>query len=386
MIALLFTVEIFVRPFPWLEIIVEAQLSFALYQILIDFNAADLLKNLLFGTSLIWLGGDLLFSRFNRGKRSFRAFTLITGYLLLTTSAIGLWMDISPTIPAIYYALYAVFHVLHSVSRREPRLGYLATTFISLATIKFCNMLGFKEWIFPLIVLAAAYYTSGFLLRRIQKAGGWDSTLLFSGLGLGVMTAFSSPLQGGISASLPVAIAATLFAVEAFVRRNAWWALPANGLYLVFYFMILAELNVDEPQYYSIGTALLGMLMHYLLTRAGSNTGAFIMGMLSQIVLLGTTYIQMVSANKLSFFFVLFVQSMVVLLYGLVQRSRSLVITPIVFAVLGVVTVVYSALKGLSTVILIGCTGVLLLLAGIVAVILRERITKLGERFSDWNA
>ena len=113
-----------------------------------------------------------------------------------------------------------------------------------------------------------------------------------------------------------MAITATLFAAEAFALRNVWWALPANAFYLMSYFMILFELNVEEPQYYSIGAALLGMLMHFLLTRAGSKTGAFIAGMLSQLVLLGTTYIQMVSTNRLSFFFVLFVQSMIVLIYG----------------------------------------------------------------------
>jgi exosortase/archaeosortase len=92
-----------------------------------------------------------------------------------------------------------------------------------------------------------------------------------------------------------------------------------------------------------------------------------------------------VSANELKFFFILFAQSMIVLVYGLIQRSRSLVITPIAFAVLGVVTVVYSALKGLSSVILVGCTGIVLLLLGIMAVILRERITRLGEQLSDWK-
>jgi hypothetical protein len=191
-------------------------------------------------------------------------------------------------------------------------------------------------------------------------------------------------LPGRVDASIPVAIAATLFAAEAFALRNVWWALPANMLYLLSYFMILLELNVDEPQFYSIGAALLGMLMHYLLTRAGSKTGAFLAGMLSQLVLLGTTYIQMVSTERLSFFFVLFIQSMVVLIYGLIQRSR-LVITPIVFAVLGVMTVVYTALKGLGPVILIGSTGVLLLMAGIIAVLMRERITRIGEQLSEWK-
>src|SRR5688572_13552974 len=137
--------------------------------------------------------------------------------------------------------------------------------------------------------------------------------LLYSGLGLGVFTSISAPFQGGISASIPVAIAATLFAVEAYARRNVWWVLPTNALYLVSYFIILVELKVEEPQFYSMGAALLGMIVHSLLARAGSKTGAFVAGMVSQFVLLGTTYSQMVSTEKFMFFVILFVQGMIIL-------------------------------------------------------------------------
>ena len=283
---------------------------------------------------------------------------------------------INAIFPISYFIFYAAFFVFYAVSQRQPRLGYIATAFLPLAIIKFCDAVNLEKWIFPLIALAVLYYVTGYWLRRNQKANGWDSTLLYSGLGLGVLTSIGAPFQGGIDASIPVAIAATLFAVEAFARRNAWWVLPANVLYLMSYFMILTELKVDEAQFYSIGTALLGLIMHSFLTCAGSKTGAFIAGMLSQFVLLGTTYIQMVSTERFIFFVILFVQGLIVLVYGLIQRSRSLVFTPIVFVVLGVVTVIYSALKGLGTVILIGSTGVALLLAGIVAVLLRERITR----------
>ena len=311
--------------------------------------------------------------------------TILLGILEPISPTNHLWGYLNPFFPIIYFSLYAIFFALYAFLRSEPRLGYLATAYLALVVFKVCEVLNYEKWIFPLIVLAILYYASGYLLRRNQNAKGWGEMLLYSGLGLGVLTSFGAPLQGGLDASIPVAIIATLFAAEAFALRNVWWALPANAFYLMSYFMILFELNVNEPQYYSIGAALLGMLMHFLLTRAGSKTGAFIAGMLSQLVLLGTTYIQMVSTNKLSFFFVLFVQSMIVLIYGLIQRSRSLVITPIAFAVLGVITVIYSALKGLGPVILIGSTGVLLLVAGIVAVLMRERITRLGEQLSEWR-
>jgi len=189
-----------------------------------------------------------------------------------------------------------------------------------------------------------------------------------------------------LDASIPVAIAATLWAFEAFTKRNAWLAFPANILYVLSYFIILFELNVNEPQYFSIGTALFGLIQHYLLTRTESKSGAFVMGMFSQFVLLGTTYIEMVSKNALGYFFLLFVQSLVILVYGLVIRSRSLTFFPIGFVVLGVVTVVYSALKGIGTIFVIGCTGILLLMLGVAAVLLRERIAKLGEKLSDWKA
>ena len=143
---------------------------------------------------------------------------------------------------------------------------------------------------------------------------------------------------------------------------------------------------MDQPQFFSMGAAALGLLQHYLLTRAGSKTGTFIMGMLSQLTLLGTTYIQMANTEQLIYFVVLFFQSIAVLFYGLVIRSRSLTFTPISFVVLGVITVLYTALKGLNTVVLIGCTGMILLTLGILAVLMRERITKLGERLSDWKA
>ena len=75
-----------------------------------------------------------------------------------------------------------------------------------------------------------------------------------------------------------------------------------------------------------------------------------------------------------------------ILVYGLVIRSRSLTLFPIGFVILGVITVVYSTLKDLGTIFVIGCTGIVLLMLGVTAVLLRERIAKLGEKLSDWKA
>lgn len=135
-----------------------------------------------------------------------------------------------------------------------------------------------------------------------------------------------------------------------------------------------------------MGAALLGLIQHYFLTRANSRAAAFITGMVSQLALLGVTYLQMLGNEELVYFAVLFFQGLAVLFYGIVIRSRSLVVAPIIFVVLGVVTIVYSALHGISTILIVGCTGILMLLLGTLAVIQRERLVRIGERFSDWNA
>jgi hypothetical protein len=256
------------------------------------------------------------------------------------------------------------------------------------------------KWMLPVTLLAVAFYVTGYFLRK--KAPGiqeqsepsnltpdiftWPFILWTSGLGAGLLATLAAPNQAGLAAAIPPAVTATMVAVEAFDRRNVWLGFPANVLYLISYFFLLFELDVDEPQFFSIATAALGMLMHYLLTRTGSRTGAFITGMVSQLVLLSTTYIQLLSTERIVFFFAIFFQALAVLAYGIVIRSRSLVITPLVFLVLSVLTVAYGLLQGILTVVLIGCTGILLLMLGILAVMMRERFKQLGERFSDWGA
>jgi hypothetical protein len=44
--------------------------------------------------------------------------------------------------------------------------------------------------------------------------------------------------------------------------------------------------------------------MHYLLVRINSNVAAFLTGLVSQLILLSTTYIQMVATDRFLFFLV----------------------------------------------------------------------------------
>jgi hypothetical protein len=385
-IAALFVLEMFTRKNGYLEIFVESVLSIALILFLNDFQVEEF-AFYLFGLSLLWLTCDAVFKL----TFTFRKLELpikIIGALLTLISALFLVTELNGlSATAVCFGVYTLFLAGYAWLHKEPLFGYASTLAFALTVYYTLEAVNFEAWIHPQIAVATLYYAAGFFLRRTGKAKGWDSTLLFSGLGLGTFVALLAPSQmGGLEKALPIAIAATFYAAEAFARKNVWLGFPANGLYLISYFAILSQLNVDEPQFYSVGAAALGLFQHYLLRRANQKTAAFIMGVVSQLVLLGTSYIQMVDTGELTYYFLLLFQFLAMLVYGIVVRSRSLIIAPIAIVVLATLTILYNALKDLSLVIIIGVTGIILLGLGILAVVMRERITNLAERFSDWDA
>jgi hypothetical protein len=382
-IGVLFAVETVSTQNGRLEAGIHGLFSAAAFLILQDFAVVEL-SYILLALSLVWLGGDVILHKTFKERQIATPVRLIGGGIA-TINALALLN--SPSIEAtVGFGVYAIFFAAYGYIYNQPLIGYISTVSLPLAVSFGLRSAGIEGWLFPEILVASVYYAIGFSVRRADKSK-WEDVLIFSGLGLGTLTALAAPYQsGGIEKAIPIAIAATLFAVEAFYLRNVWLAFPANGLYLISYFTLLTGLNVDEPQYFSIGAALLGMLMHYLLLRADSKTGAFIMGVISQLVLLGTSYVQLISTSQVGFFFVLFFQSLVIIFYGLYMRSRSLVFAPIAIVVLGTLTILYSALRNLSLVIFIGASGIILLTLGILAVLMRERITAFVERFSEWNA
>lgn len=384
-IGLLFIAEMYLRRNGWFEIGAPILFSDGAFLILRDLNFERVTYHVL-AYSLIWILADLLAHLTVTNPRPLKMAVRIVGGLFAIASYIFLFSESNASFTAVGFGLFSLLFLIVSLLYRQTNLFYTFTLTLPLFVTFLFREFELTKWIHPVIVIAMVYYAVGYFLRVTKRATGWDNTLLFSGLGLGVIVSMAAPVLGGLDAAIPVAIAATLWAMEAFAKKNVWLAFPANGLYLLAYFIILVELNVNEPQFFSMGAALLGLVQHYLLVRTGSGTGAFIMGMLSQFVLLGVTYIEMVNKNELIYFFVLFFQSLAVLVYGIVIRSRSLTFFPIGFVVLGVITVVYSALKGVATIFLIGCTGIILLMLGVFAVLARERISKFSERISDWKA
>ncbi len=303
---------------------------------------------------------------------------LINVIAILDVSSWELWKS------ALIFGVYALLGMGYAL-RYFPEYAYNANAALALMIIYILRSQNAEHWIAPLISLAVLFYIAGTGLDRFGRSR-WARVYTISGLVLGGLVAISAPFEDlGVIKSIPVVITAGLFTIEAFRKRNLWLGFPANAFYLMAYFMILINFEVDQPQFYSVGAAALGMLMHYLLVRAGSKTSAFVTGMLSQIVLLSTTYVQIISEEQLIYFAVLFFQALAVLIYGIIIRSRSMVVTPIIFLVLGVLTVTFNLL-GEFSIFLIGCTGLLLLMFGIGALLLRERFASLREQLDDWNA
>lgn len=384
-IAALFVIEMFTRKNGWLEVFAEAVLSIALLLFLDDLNIYQGVYRL-FGLSLLWLACDMVF-KVAFSARKLEPAAKIMGGMFTVFGAILIGADLPAQAAAICFGIYTLFFAVYAWLHNNPLYGYASTTAFALLVHFGMKTADLQAWIFPQIGVAIFYYVIGFVLRRASQAKGWDRMLLFSGLGLGAWVAVASPFQdGGLEKAIPVAIAATFYAAEAFARRNVWLGFPANALYLASYFVLLNELNVHERQFYSVGAAALGLFQHYLLTRARHKTTAFITGLVSQLVLLGVTYVQMVDTGELNYFFVLFFQALAVLAYGIVIRSRSLVIAPIGFFILAILTILYNSVKDLAPVLIIGITGLIMIGLGILAVVMRERITDMAERFSDWDA
>ena len=190
---------------------------------------------------------------------------VLAGLALLATGLLE-----EPGRATIAFIIVAGYAALFAVVDRRSLLGYVATSSLAVAVVFGLLYSEQDTWITPLMLLAVLYIAAGFGLARLRRFDDWATMLRWSGLILGALVSLTAPLQGGAAAVLGTAIAATFFAVEAYYRRNIWLGFPAALLYLGAYFILLIELEVTEPQVYSIGAALLGFIMHYLLVRTNT--------------------------------------------------------------------------------------------------------------------
>jgi len=383
-LAWLFVLESFART-PALELVAYPMLALALWQALRGITPAH---GQWLAQAMLMLGVETVFARLSRFPRPWRLLPLVVGGGL-TALAVLINFSIPGNLSAWQASLaLMVFFAALLALRRSPLLGYLGLAALAASVFFGLRLAGQTNWLTAQMSLAALFCLGGWAAFRAGVSARWSQVPLFSGLALSAAAALASPLEAsGAFKALPLAVGATLWALEAFRRRNVWLGFPANGLYLLAYFTLLWELNVQQPQFFSVGAALLGLLMHYLLLRAGSSRGAFFTGLVSQLILQGVTYGQMLANNLYIYFFALFFQSLVVLFYGLLLRSRSLTFMPIVFIVLGVLTVVFGSLQDVTEILLlICCTGIVFILLGMSALRMREKFASLRSRLDDWRA
>jgi hypothetical protein len=344
----------------------------------------------LLAASLVFLSGWVIAEKWLRTSVAWQVAPRALGILTAIAASVAFLPATSHELEkaAVGFGILAAYLYGLGAIRGTPKLGFAANGLLAFSLLFGLERYDVDDRVIPFVGLAAAFYLIGLLLRTGGRLGNWSKVLRYSGLALGAIVGILAPLEGGDSAVLGVAVVASMFALEAALQRRVELGYPAIFYYLIAYLMVLNALDVTEPQAYSIGVALLGFVMHYLLARAGNQRQAFVMGGLSQLVLLGTTYIQMLATEKFSFFFVLFLQSLVVLAYGVVVRSRSLILVPILFSILGVVSVAFSVLAGVNSAILIGCTGLLMIVLGVLALLYRDRLLtagqRLGKNFGSW--
>jgi hypothetical protein len=295
----------------------------------------------------------------------------------------------TPWNSVITFSIIAFFAAVYALWDGRTLIGVITTAALAGAIPYIVSGLNWDHWLILVYGLASLYWLGSLVLNLIGKRLEWSNLLRVSGLVLGTVGAFTAPAQGGALSIFGTAVIASFFVVEGLRLKNVWLGFPANLLYLGAYFMALLELDISEPQFFSIGAALLGIVMHYLLVRGKNYFAAGFTGVIAQLILLSTTYIQMVSNDEFIYFFVIFLQSLVLLVYGLIVRARSFVITPIIFVVVSVITVAFSVLSGMATILMIGCTGTILLGLGVLALLMRPRISQataeLGEKLGGWR-
>ncbi len=315
------------------------------------------------------------------GLSSFVAF-----YIFLYTVASEI--PVEAAILSIYYAaLFGIF-----AWRTGYHLAFFGSTAGLSSALYFLlleNDVGFFIW--PYVTLAAIYYLVGIGLawRGWIKNSKLSEILRWSGLVISFLASMLILDNSDLYSAVAVIVAAVMFTYETWHRRNLWLGYPAALLYFTGYAALLAELDVNEPQFYSMFAATLGLTMHYLMLKVNNRTPALATGIAAQLILLTTTYVQMVSTDELRFFVFLFCQALVLLAYGVFLRSLSFVAGPVFFIVLGVITVTVSVLSGLPVALMIGFVGFVLLLLGTMGLWLRRRLVStmggLGSQLAGWN-
>lgn len=286
------------------------------------------------GFMLVFNIGGVLLARLGRSDLRdvgvWAALTLLwVGYTLATRHG-WLWGGVPPLVALTWGVLLDALNVYHPV---------LLSVWPVLAAL--------------MVWIAARRPARGW------QAWGWGTLLV-----AGVTSLLAFMYDDGWSV-LTLAMMATVVGGFAWLWEHVFLALPAAWLYFAAYAWTLHLWDVHQPQAYTIPAAALGLLLHGLYRRRGHRVVAFVLGVLSQLVLFTTTYIQMVDHRSGWYFAMLFLQALVVAGYGLWSNDAALIWTPIGFVVLATVTMLLIRFQGLGVLTLLCISGLVLLVGGL---------------------
>ncbi len=166
------------------------------------------------------------------------------------------------------FFVYALFFAVYAVLKARPILSLLATGSLALAVFYSLNYYEADHFLTPMLLLAVVYYLAGLGMAFVRRTRSWSDVFIWSGLGLGSLAAVFAPTNQDPFTILGVTIIAVCYAVEAWRQPEVWLGVPACLVLYLAYLTALLQLDVSQPQYYSIGAAVLGIVMHNLFLRS----------------------------------------------------------------------------------------------------------------------
>ncbi len=161
----------------WFEIGAPVLFTLGAFLILHDFNVFETTHHLL-TYSLIWLLADLLAHFAFPNPRPLAWGVRGLGGILAFVNYLVLFGESDASTAAFGFAIYTLLFLIISLLYRQPTLFYAFTLTLPLFVTFLFRSFDVTKWIHPVIVLAVIYYAAGYLLRKAQRATGWDLSLV----------------------------------------------------------------------------------------------------------------------------------------------------------------------------------------------------------------
>ena len=251
-----------------------------------------------------------------------------------------------------------------------------------------------EEWPPYTASLCALFVALAWILRR----GGLEWTYASPLRRLG-LTLVAIPMAGATAIALwsdwPQLVAATFavaglaYAADGAVRRILYLAYLGLGSFLVVIWAVLARLGVTEAQAYvaPAGIALLGIGWNEL--RQGRKDFYRLATILGLLILLGTSFAQSLPEHGVPYAFLLGIESLVALAWGIYRRTRTYVRLALFTFLLNGVVQLAPGFADLPRWIQLGLTGGVLFGGGLLALFKRDELiqtrTRVSARWREWG-